>query len=516
MVPAAAQNAPPQPLRGSIAPQNAQQDEEDRQDDSGPPPAASSAAQRTPADGADALAGSSSGSDTSTQALGGIGDDEFRENEVTGVPTIDQEAMEVEPVPGITQLGLTLVPGETRQAVPGTGDFVRNKALLPQRHDLDPYVPIGFKLGSFLLFTETQIGTILTDNVLETETDTHADQAIEVAPDIRLESNWARHFFSAQFTGDRSWYKDFSVMDDRTYQAVLRGRLDVTRRSHLELEAEKSKTQEGRDSVSLTDIAGDQTDLDEEHLTAAADHTFNRLNLRLSGTVANYDYENTSDPDLSGPVPLQDIRDYREDELKLRSTWEFRPQLASFVEGAINRRDYKEPINLEGFRQGSSGFSVLTGFRFDNARRLSGEIGVGWGQQQSIDDRLSPMQGFLIDGDLIWMPTPMTKVEFLARTELDETSLEDSLGALDHFFELSLQHAFWRYFVLGGYVSYEQADYVDDPLVDQRVKEGLTAEYYFNPNFSVYGHYEHTDFTSTSEGSDFVENEVRVGVRIRK
>jgi hypothetical protein len=513
--PAAAQTAPPQPLRGSITPQAAQQ--QDDQADEASPPAAPSSTGQQPANAGDASSGAGSASDTSTQALGGIGDDEFRENEVTGVPAIDEAAGEVEPVPGITELGLTTVPGETRQqAVPGTGDLVRHRALLPRRHDLDPYVPIGFKLGSFLLFTEAQVGTILTDNVLETENDTHPDQALEVAPDIRLESNWARHFFSAQFIGDRSWYNDFAVMDDRTYQAILRGRIDVTRRSHLELEAEKSLTQEGRNSVSLTDIGGEQTDLNEEHLSAAVDHTFNRLNLRLTGTTANYDYDQATDIDLTGPLPFADIRDYREDELKLRSTWTFRPQLATIVEGAVNQRDYKQPINEAGFRKGSSGFSMLTGLRFDNPRRLTGEIGIGWGEQQSIDDRLSPVQGFLIDADVIWMPTPMTKLEFLARTEIDETSFEDSAGAIDHFFELSLQHAFWRYFVLGGYVSYEKANYVDDPLVDQRVKEGLTAEYYFNPNFSVYSRYEHTDFISTSEENNFVENEVRVGVRIRK
>ena len=69
--------------------------------------------------------------------------------------------------------------------------------------------------------------------------------------------------------------------------------------------------------------------------------------------------------------------------------------------------------------------------------------------------------------------------------------------------------------MLGTYVSYEIADYVDDPLIDQRLMEGLTAEYYFNPYFSVYGRYEHTNVFSTDEGSDFAENEGRLGVRIR-
>jgi hypothetical protein len=117
--------------------------------------------------------------------------------------------------------------------------------------------------------------------------------------------------------------------------------------------------------------------------------------------------------------------------------------------------------------------------------------------------------------DVIWQPDLLSKIEFIARKEIDETSLTDSLGAIDYYYELSAQHAFWRYLVLGTYVSYEKANYADDPLVDQRVKEGLTAEYYFNPYSSVYARYEHTDFFSTQEASDFIENEVRLGVRIR-
>jgi hypothetical protein len=73
------------------------------------------------------------------------------------------------------------------------------------------------------------------------------------------------------------------------------------------------------------------------------------------------------------------------------------------------------------------------------------------------------------------------------------------LGAIDRYYELSLQHSFLRYLLLGAYASYEIADYVGDPLIDQRLKEGLTAD----PLVSVYGRYEHTNFTSTNAASDF-------------
>jgi hypothetical protein len=433
--------------------------------------------------------------------LGGLGD----------VPQLPEPELTPEPA-----FGLTTEPGESGIEIPGTSDVARHSATAPERHDLDPYVPIGIRLGTFLLFPEVAMGTILTDNVLGTHLDPHSDAALEVAPKLRLDSDWSRNFFSAEINADRSWYQDFPVEDDRDYQILLKGRIDVTSRTHAALEAEKSQTQEGRNSISLTDIAGNQTDLHEQHLTAAADHTFNRLTLKLTGTVADYNYDDSSDPTQVGGVPFVDIRDYREDEAILRTSYELKPSMTGFVQGELNERDYKQEVNSEGIRRGSSGAAVLAGLTLNLTGRLTGEVSAGFGEQQSIDPSLSPIEGPLFNADLIWLPSPITKVELLARSEIDETTLVDSLGAIDRFYELSLQHAFWTFFVGGGYVSYEIADYVDDPLVDQRVKEGLTADYYFNPMTSVYARYEHTNFISTDPGSDFVENEVRLGITLRR
>ncbi|MGH6736075.1 MAG: outer membrane beta-barrel protein [Methyloceanibacter sp.] len=426
-----------------------------------------------------------------------------------------------EPVPAVPEFGITTATGMPLIGPPSVDDDLEQRPLPPRGHELDPYVPIGMRLGSFLLFTEAEIGTVLTDNVLGTKTDTHSDIALEFAPNVRLESNWARHFFLAQFDADRTWYKDFSVEDDRIYSALLRGRLDVTRRSHLALELEQSQTQAGRNSVSITDIAGAQTNVYEKHITAAADHTFNRVTIEIEGTVTDYNYDDIPGTafgvvDLTVPtgIPIRDIRDYRENELKLRGTYEFNPELAGFVEGAIAEDDFRQPISTSGINRNASGFEALSGLIFAKPRFV-GEISVGWGQLQSIDDSLDPIEGFLLNADLIWMPTPITMVEFLARTEVDTTTLVDALGAVDRFYELSLQHAFWRFLVVRGFVSYEIADYVESPQVDERLKEGLSAEHYFNPYASVYVRYEHTDFFSTVEASDFTENEVRIGMRLR-
>jgi len=196
----------------------------------------------------------------------------------------------------------------------------------------------------------------------------------------------------------------------------------------------------------------------------------------------------------------------------MRGTYELQPDLAVFVDGEISREVYEQPISVSGITRDSNGFAVLSGMTFAFSDAFFGEMSLGWGEQTSIDESIAPIEGVLLNADIIWLPTPMT----LARSQVSTSSLVDSLGAIDRFYELSIQHAFWRFLVVGGYVSYEIADYAASTLVDERVKEGATAEYFLNPNFSIYARYEHTDFFSTDRLNNFNENEVRIGMRIRK
>ena len=436
--------------------------------------------------------------------LGGLGDE-------------DERAVGVTPEPG---LGITTPSGTPLVGVPrASDDDLDNLPLPPQRNRLDPYVPIGMKLGTFLLFAEAEVGAIVTDNALGTPI-ARSDYAFEFAPNVVLQSNWGRHAFMASFDADRSWYKEFPVVDDKSYAAALEGRLDVMRSSSLELELAKSQTQEGRNSISLTDIAGLQTNVQQEGIAAAAEHTFNRLTMRVEGAVTDYHYSDAGlgifDPVLDTLIPQQDIRDYREDELRLRGAYEWNPDLVVYVEGEISREEYEQPISVSGITRDSEGFAVLSGVTFAFSDALSGDINLGWGEQTSIDESVGPIEGLLLNANVIWQPTPMTLVEFIARSQVATTTLVDSLGAIDRFYELSIQQALWRYLVVGANVSYEIADFAATPQVDQRFRTGTSAEYYFNPYMSVYSQYEYTDFFSNDGGGDFTENQLRVGMRIRR
>ena len=330
LAPAAAQDAAGPPLRGSIGAQDATDNS-----------ASGAAAPNNLADDSSLMPAPP----TPPPPLGGLGDERG------------------EPIPAVPEFGITNAAGLPLIEPPSVDDDLENLPLPPEGHELDPYVPIGMKIGSFLLFTEAEIGTILTDNVLWTRTNPQSDAAIRVAPSVRLESNWSRHLFSASFSADRSWYKDFEVEDDKTYFARLGGRLDVTRRTHLDLGLGKSQTQGGRNSINLTDITGIQTNIQEQHITAGADHTFNRLTLRLEGGVADYNYEDLAgtqfgiiDPAVQAIIPTRDVRDYREDTLTLRGSYELQPQMGVFVEGGISQEVYRQPVGVDGIRRDSSGY----------------------------------------------------------------------------------------------------------------------------------------------------------------
>lgn len=121
-----------------------------------------------------------------------------------------------------------------------------HSALNPEPHDLDPFVPIGIRIGNFLIFPEAEFGVDMTNNVLATQFDRHSDIGPEVAPKIRIDSDWARHFLSFEANADRIWYSDFPIADVKNYQFLLKGRLDATRRPGFSARSGNRMSRRGR------------------------------------------------------------------------------------------------------------------------------------------------------------------------------------------------------------------------------------------------------------------------------
>ena len=163
--PADAQDATGPPLRGSIGLQEGS--------DTLSTPAATGSGQDQSVDSLDSTGGEDSAG--ASPSLGGLGDEAPPQPATPPLGGLGDEPRETtQPeevgIP-VEELGLARPTRAVSEALQ------IHSALLPEPHDLDPFVPIGFRIGSFLLFPEAEIGTDMTNNVLATRFDARSEHS---------------------------------------------------------------------------------------------------------------------------------------------------------------------------------------------------------------------------------------------------------------------------------------------------------------------------------------------------
>jgi len=382
-----------------------------------------------------------------------------------------------------------------------------------------PYQPIGVRLGGFVLFSQIESGFEATSNVFESTTQ-RSDVAVDVAPRIRIVSNWRRHAVEFNAYGLASFHRDFSTEDERAYRLEARARLDITRHSNLEALLAREQTQEMRGSANSQNIAG-QNLLDIVTDTAAAtlNHRFNRLSLQLRGAVSRINYDpsavNIAAPAASPVFVAVDDRDYNIRSIALRSSWEFNPQLTVFIETALNQRRYDRLQG--GFDRDSDGQRWRTGVSFGNGGAfLRGEISVGYGVQDLRSPVLPTVEGFLIDANLAWRASSLTSILLNANTQIAETSIDHAGGGVTRTAGISIRHALRRNFITTAGLNYSTVDYQGANITENTLTAALGAEYSLNRNVVLFGNYDHVRFFSNQRAADYDADEVRLGVRLRK
>lgn len=377
-----------------------------------------------------------------------------------------------------------------------------------------PYDPIGIRLGSFLLFPELTTGVLHTDNVLITTRDPISDHALFLTPRLKAYSNWSRHYLEANLGADQSYYSEFDIQDDNSYNIDLLGRLDVTRRTQIESTFEHERTLEDIDSVSAVQGAADRTPIITLGGSTQLQHRFNRLTASLRGGITEFDYEDV--PLIGGGIANNDDRDYTERKLTGRLSYAFNPEMTVFVEGSGNTHEYAQRIDDNGIVRGSDGGEVLAGVAVDLGSKLRGELAAGYARQTPDEPTFDDIAGFIFNGVLTWEPTALTTVRFEAGSNIQETTLVDSPGSLVRNAELSIQHALRQNLIAGISFGYVEEDFEGIDQVDTDYILGLNGEYLFNRSVALVASYEHINSTSNVPDDDTVENIVRVGMRLRR
>jgi len=389
-----------------------------------------------------------------------------------------------------------------------------------QLYRFEPYTAVGIRVGGFTLLPSLETSLVHDSNVFEAPS-ADADLAIEIVPTVRLVSNWSTHAVDLRASGVFSRFKEFETENARQYALEARGRLDVTRRLTVEGLVSRSLTQESQSGIDADNpalrgtnsAATERADIVTDVAALTINKRFNRLSLQLRGSVTSEDYDDTRG---EGAVVIDnDARDEVQREGALRASWEFKPTLFAFAEVALNRRDFGSGRD-DAASANSRGERYRAGVSFGNADQyLRGEISVGFGTQRPVNGVGADLSGLLLDANLAWRVSGLTSLLFTARTDLDD-STDVGSGSVTRTLGVEARHAFRRHLIGNTGVSYAWQDFEGTSLSEDQLTAIAGLEYFINRDVTLFGRYTYTRFNDTADSGDYVDNEIRIGLRMTR
>jgi hypothetical protein len=385
----------------------------------------------------------------------------------------------------------------------------------PPRHteDDNPYDPAGVRVGSFVVKPRVEISAGYDDNPFRTAS-APGSRFTMIEGLLTSRSDWSRHELAAELRGAFTKYWNVEGNDRPLAEAKLRGRIDVSSTSKIELEGKAALTTEPAGSPDAITAVKRPPNVYTFGGTAGFVQRFNRLELGLRGSVERSTYEDAEL--ISGGVVDQSDRNFTSYGTKLRAGYEVTPGMKPFVEAGVDRRVFDRDIDFDGVRRGSDGFLARAGVEFEPDGYLSGEASVGYARRTYRDPNLSDVSGLLVDSSLVWKASALTKVTLKANSEIGETMLLGASGVLKREATVVIDHAFRRWLVGSAGAGYATYDYRGIDRKDERLALSAALTYYLNSSLALRGELRRERLQSNVPGQDYTANIALIGLRLQR
>lgn len=377
----------------------------------------------------------------------------------------------------------------------------------------DPYAPLGLRVGSFDMKPSAEVSAGYDDNPFRTAGG-RGSRFTLVKAKVETKSDWSRHELAGELRGAFTDYQQVSGNDRPEAEAKLRGRIDVTSASRIELEGRAALTTEPAGSPDAVTSARRPPDVYTFGGTAGYVHRFNRLEVGLRGSVERSVYQDAEL--LSGAVLDLSDRDYTAYGVALRGSYEVTPGIKPFIEAGVDRRVFDHEVDFGGVRRGSDGVRARAGFEFGRERVVTGEAAAGFAARHYQDPSLNDISGLIFDASLVWTASALTKVKLKASSEIGETTLAGASGVFQRQAGIEIEHAFRRWLIGTASVVFGQDDYRGAGRRDDKLTLAAGLTYHLNRFAALKGEMRREQLRSTSPGQDYTANIVMLGLRLQR
>ena len=385
----------------------------------------------------------------------------------------------------------------------------------------DAYEPLGIRVGSFLLKPALEVTRGYDNNPSHVPNGPSSGYTV-VEPTLKMQSQWSQHEFGLDLRGSYSDYDKLSSMNRPLLDTKAHTRIDVSRDTAINAEARLFLSTDYPGSPNLPVGFAKLPVFTSYGVTTGLTQRFNRLELTAKASVDQTRYQQTLLVD--GSTSSNQDRDFNQYGGAVRASYEVFPGVKPFVEVGADTRIHDLPFDRDGLQRDSKSLTPRVGTTFDMARRLTGEISVGYLTRKFEDPTLPSLAGVVADASLIWNATGLTTVTLTASSKAEETVLPGVSGVLRRDIGVQVDHALRRWLIWTVRAGYGFDDYVSDPCScngflerkDTRASLGTALTYKFNRELSLKGEYRYDQLNSNSPGSNYSASAFLVGLKLQR
>ncbi len=379
--------------------------------------------------------------------------------------------------------------------------------------DEDPFGPVGFHAGAFLVKPSVEISEGYDSNPFRVQSGP-GSAFTEMKGALSATSEWSRHEMQLDLRGSYTAYSNVDHVNRPDAEAILRGKIDVTKDIRIEYTERAALSTQAPGQPDAVTGAKELPYIYTLGSSAGLVKEFNRLDLGVYGEVSRNIYEN-ADLISGGTLDLSDFT-YNDYTVRLRGSYEMTPGMKPFVEVGADTRVFDHDVNSFGLRQGSNGYKAEAGVIFDRPDLIKGQFGLGYIARSYDDPTLPNISGLLIDSSLVWKPSALTQVKLDVSSTINESVTTGAAGIFTRQGKLTVDHWFRRWLMGSIFAGYAQDQYRGTDRVDDRWAYGAALTYSLNRTLALRGELRHEELTSNAPGQDYKADVVMLGLRLQR
>jgi hypothetical protein len=401
-------------------------------------------------------------------------------------------------------------------------DFVIVPPIAPLRQfvvDLNPFGPTGVHVGTFYLLPAVELTGGWDSNPQHATIAKSAPEYL-LAPELMGSSDWERHSLTFNIHGSYLGYGSTFFPNSPVWlnrpglDSRVNGRIDVDSHDHFDIEG---RFLIGTDNPGSPNIQAGLEDLPitlDGGATLGYTHVFNRFEITAKGTFDRNVWQKSFLTD--GTYSSNGDRNYDQIGGSLRGSYDLLPGVKPFFEVDSDERVHDMTVDSTGAMRDSDGQIYKAGTSFLFSGKLTGEISVGRTQREYRDPTLAEVAGPMVDGSLLFTPTPLTTVKFNAVTTTGELIIVGASGVLRRDYTLEVDHDFRRWLTGAMKLGYAVDEYVGMDRLDHRYFISTALTYKFTREVWLRGEFRHDWLNSNVYNVDYQSNLFLLTLRLQR